>query len=628
MVKRINILDENTSNKIAAGEVVERPASVVKELIENCIDANAKNITIEVRDGGTSLIKITDDGTGIYPDDIEKAFMAHATSKIRNTDDIFAIKSLGFRGEALPSIASVSKIQIRSKCRELDSGIQLNIEGGEVIDKTETACADGTIIEVNDLFYNVPARKKFLKSTSREMSLISDIVNRIAICYPEISFKLYNGTRKVLHTYGTGNLIDVLRTIYGKTICEQLIYFEEHNDIYSVYGYIGKEEISRGSRNNQSIFVNKRYVKDRKLTVAVENAFKSFSTVNKFPFFILFVESYPELIDVNIHPTKSEIKFKDDRTAFKIIFDTVHKALRNDVMDTFMEDISLVEEKKEYEDVSFLKEDEKVNLFNESVRKIENFTPQSVKEEVLEAVRNVSHDNYIIPESRTTEYIPQITEERVHYDINNAHKEDTNVEYNDTLIPKIPDLRVIGQFDKTYIIAEYNKTLFLIDQHAAHEKCLFENYYNKILNGSIEVQSLLVPELVELSCDDFSIFEENKDVFLGAGFVVEEFGDTTVSIKEVPYFLGKASSRSLFLEIIDNLRKLGSGITAEVKYNRIATKACKAAIKANDELNIDEMYALLEKMKYLDDPYHCPHGRPTIIKFSLNEIEKRFRRIV
>lgn len=624
MVKRINILDENTSNKIAAGEVVERPSSVVKELIENCIDAKAKNITIEVRDGGTSLIKITDDGTGIYPDDIEKAFMAHATSKIRNTDDIFAIKSLGFRGEALPSIASVSKIQIRSKCRELESGVQLNIDGGEITNKTETACADGTIIKVNDLFYNVPARKKFLKSTSREMSLISDIVNRIAICYPEISFKLYNGTKKVLHTYGTGNLIDVLRTIYGKNICEQLIYFEEHNDIYSVYGYIGREEISRGSRNNQSIFVNKRYVKDRKLTVAVENAFRSFSTVNKFPFFILFVESYPELIDVNIHPTKSEVKFKDDRTAFKIIFDTVHKALRDDVQGTFMEDIaSPVEEKKEYEDVSFLKEDEKINLFNDSVRKIENFTPESVKEEVLEAAKNISHDNYIIPEKRV-EYTSPIEEEKTHHDVKwYSYSRDNN-----EMIPKIPDLRVIGQFDRTYIIAEYNKTLFLIDQHAAHEKCLFENYYNKILKGSIEVQSLLVPELVDLSYDDFSIFEENKDVFLGAGFVIEEFGDTTVSIKEVPYFLGKALSRSLFLEIIDNLRKLGSGSTAEVKYNRIATKACKAAIKAHDELSMDEMYALLEKMKYMEDPYHCPHGRPTIIKFSLNEIEKRFRRIV
>ena len=346
-MKRINLLDEHTSNKIAAGEVVEKPASVVKELVENSIDAEAKNITIEIEEGGISLIRIIDDGLGIYKDDIKKAFMPHATSKIKNVEDIYSILSLGFRGEALASIASVSKVSLKSKIEEEDFGSEIVIEAGDILYTKEVGTNKGTIIEVKDLFYNVPARRKFLKSTSREGTLINDIVSRIALSHPDVSFKLYNNGKKTLHTYGTGNIIDVIRTIYGKSISDNIIYFESKEESVSLYGYIGKEEIARGSRNNQSIFVNGRYIKNKTIVAAMENSFKSFATVNKFPFFVLFIEVYPEFVDVNIHPTKAEIKFKDERALFKKVFDAVHKSFKEDIFNEFY----IPEEEKESKDI-------------------------------------------------------------------------------------------------------------------------------------------------------------------------------------------------------------------------------------------------------------------------------------
>ena len=334
-MNRINILNADTANKIAAGEVVERPSSVVKELVENSLDAGAKNITIEIQNGGESLIKIIDDGSGVHPEDVEKAFNPHATSKIRDTYDIFSINTLGFRGEALPSIASIARVDFKSKIADFDMGKELVISGGEKESLTDCSMNRGTQIEVRDLFFNVPARKKFLKTTARESALINDLVNRISLANPDVSFKLFNNNKKILNTYGNGKLIDVIRTIYGKSTAENLIYFEEHKDTASVYGFIGNDTLARASRNNQSLFVNKRYVKNRSLTVAVENAFRSFNVTGKFPFFVLFIDTYPELIDVNIHPTKSEIKFKDERFIFKLVFDAVHSAMREYVKDTF-----------------------------------------------------------------------------------------------------------------------------------------------------------------------------------------------------------------------------------------------------------------------------------------------------
>ena len=628
-MKRINILDEHTSNKIAAGEVVERPSSVVKELMENSIDADSKNITIEIEDGGISLIRIIDDGHGIHRDDIKKAFLPHATSKIKDVDDIYSIMTLGFRGEALASIASISKVSLKSKIEEDDFGSEIIIEGGEILSLTNTGTNKGTVIEVRDLFYNVPARKKFLKSISREGALITDIVNRIALSHPDKSIKFYNNGKKVLHTYGTGNLIDVIRTIYGKNISENLIYFESKEDSISLYGYIGKEEISRGSRNNQSIFVNGRYIKNKTIVAAVENAFKSFATVNKFPFFVLFLELYPEFVDVNIHPTKAEIKFKEDRGIFKKVFDSVHKAFKNEVFEEFyIPEEEKVEENKEneVEEIEFNINDlinETTEFKNEKIisKDLENISYEEVKkeEEIYNSLKSLN--NIVKPTISNNIDKPVVCEEKnkLDYITTNSIEEK---------IAKFPNLRVIGQFNKMYILAEYEDILYIIDQHAAHEKILFEKYLKNIEEGDIVVQKILVPILIDLTTDDFCFYEENLDVFSKAGFIIESFGGNTIAIKEVPYFLGKLDARNLFMNILDNIKSLGSGKTTEVKYNRIATLACKAAVKANNYLNESEMEKLVYDLRYIDDPFHCPHGRPVIIKFTNYDLDKKFRRIV
>ncbi len=326
-MNRINLLDQHTSNQIAAGEVVERPSSVVKELVENSIDAESKNITIEIEEGGISLIRVIDDGIGILNEDLKKAFLPHATSKINNIEDIYRINTLGFRGEALPSISSVSRVNMKSKTLDEDNGWEIYIEGGKVLYDGEIGTNQGTIIEVKDLFFNIPARKKFLKAASREAAMINDLIGRIALANPNITFTLFNNGKKVLQTYGTGKLIDSIRSIYSKNTANELLYFENSGDTVTVYGYIGKDSLARKSRNNQSIFVNKRYIKNRTLSVAVENAYKSFNTGDKYPFFVLFIEVYPELIDVNVHPAKSEIKFRNDKEVFSVIFSAIHKVL-------------------------------------------------------------------------------------------------------------------------------------------------------------------------------------------------------------------------------------------------------------------------------------------------------------
>lgn len=632
-MKRINILDEHTSNKIAAGEVVERPSSVVKELMENSIDAEAKNITIEIEEGGISLIRIIDDGNGIHKDDIKKAFLPHATSKIKDVDDIYSIMTLGFRGEALASIASIAKVSLKSKINDDEFGAEIVIEGGEIISLNDIGTNKGTILEVKDLFYNVPARKKFLKTISREGSLIGDIVNRIALSHPDISIKLYNNGKKVLHTYGTGNLIDVIRTIYSKNISDNLVYFESKEDPMSLYGYIGKEEISRGSRNNQSIFVNGRYIKNKTIVAAVENAFKSFATVNKFPFFVLFIELYPEFVDVNIHPTKAEIKFKEDRGIFKKVFDSIHKAFKNEVFEDFYipeEEMKDDVRKKDIEEIEFnINDITKIETESENKRIIhkdlEDLSYDEVRkeEELYKSLKELN--NYIKPSYSNYDNKPAIYEEKKEMNVTQNNDQKDNVTDK---AAKFPNLRVIGQFNKMYILAEYEDILYIIDQHAAHEKILFEKYLNNIEEGDIVVQQLLVPILIDLTTDDYCYYDENSEIFSRAGFIIENFGGNTISIKEVPYFLGKLDARNLFINILDNIKSLGSGKTTEVKYNRIATLACKAAVKANNYLNEVEMDKLIKDLRYIDDPFHCPHGRPVIIKFTNYDLDKKFRRIV
>lgn len=673
-MNRINILNADTANKIAAGEVVERPSSVVKELVENSLDAGAKNITIEIQNGGESLIKIIDDGSGVHPEDVEKAFNPHATSKIKDTYDIFSINTLGFRGEALPSIASIARVDFKSKVSDFDMGKELIISGGEKESLTDCSMNRGTQIEVRDLFFNVPARKKFLKTTARESALINDLVNRISLANPDVSFKLFNNNKKILNTYGNGKLIDVIRTIYGKSTAENLIYFEEHKDTASVYGFIGNDTLARASRNNQSLFVNKRYVKNRSLTVAVENAFRSFNVTGKFPFFVLFIDTYPELIDVNIHPTKSEIKFKDERFIFKVVFDAVHSAMREYVKDTFTipeeeekkfealkeeviqesldKEISTLEKLKEninYK-VSEDKRKEEIYSYNPSkdykakteVNIPVDFLSKENQEESFSINNSLENNDFKeVSTKREISYDPILIKnelkdkvsENTYDSLDSSDYKCNKNEYGNSIEEiiyreaKFPKLRVIGQFNKTYILAEYDSTLYLIDQHAAHEKILFKKYSSDIAKKKVEIQPLMIPLVVTLPTEDYLYYDENKEIFEKAGFKISDFGDNSIRIEEVPYFLDKLNPTELITSMINNLKKMGTGETVEVKYNKIASMSCRAAVKANDVLSILEMENLIEDLRYINDPFHCPHGRPTIIKFTSYELDKKFKRI-
>lgn len=642
-MNRINILDEHTSNKIAAGEVVERPSSVVKELVENSIDANSKNITIEIEDGGTSLIRVIDDGVGIHNLDIEKAFLPHATSKIKTVEDIYSIDTLGFRGEALPSIASVSKLTFKSKPYGCDFGKEIILEGGEKISLSDIGMNNGSLIEVKDLFFNVPARRKFLKSNSREGSLISDIVLRIALSNPNVSFKLFNNGKKILHTYGDGNLNNVIRNIYGKSISENVLNFNFESETLKIYGYIGKEIIAKGSRNNESIFVNNRYIKNKTIVAAVENAFKSFSTVNKFPFFVIFIDLLPDSIDVNIHPTKAEIKFKDERFIYKKVFDIIHETLKEDIFNSFSIENKpvnkeIIEEIKLDLDIENTINKESAisnNKFEHSINDIyKNITIQDVtlEEDLYNKLKEINRNNN--SESLNNETVHE--NNNINYFIkdnkstssSNSVINDDNLQGSKINSAKFPDLRVIGQFSKTYILAEYLDTLYIIDQHAAHEKIIYEKYIKDIESNDIIVQQLLIPCIIDLSLDDYECYKENISIFTNAGFIIDEFGGNTIAIKEVPYFLGKLDTKNFLLSIIDNLKNLGSGKTTEVKLNKIATIACKAAVKANDYLTQIEMEKLISDLRYIDNPFNCPHGRPIIIKFTEYELNKKFRRII
>jgi DNA mismatch repair protein MutL len=637
---RINILEMETSNKIAAGEVVERPSSVVKELVENSIDAGSKNIIVEIYDGGQKSIKVIDDGDGIHVDDIEKAFLPHATSKIKYVEDIYSIHTLGFRGEALPSIASVSRTVLKSRTAESSFGMEISQCAGDMLHLKEIGCNVGTTIEVNDLFFNVPARQKFLKTPQREAALISDILSRLALANNEISFKLLNNDKKVLATFGSTNVCDSIRYIYGKEVVDNITSFEKYNDIMSVHGYIGNAEISRGSRNRQSIFVNRRYIKSPLITAAVENAFKSFLTVHKFPFFVIYLDIFPEFIDINVHPQKTEIKFQQDKSVFKLVFDAVHTAIGNSLRGNF----NIPEENNE-------NDSEKKTLRNEIYDFNRIVIDEKDKVELEKSVQIPIDFNYKVGKTERDNY-----DELRYSDSNDSvasrdgYSENTNNLANDSVahnvkesyddnydkvtspqeiskVSKFPELRLIGQFNKTYIIGEAYNELYLIDQHAAHEKVLFEKYKIDIINCEVLSQILLTPLVIELRHDDYIYYNENEAVFKNSGFDIVEFGENTISIREVPIILGKPDIKNLFNEILDNLKNMGTGKTIEIKYNRIASLACKAAVKANNQLTELEMNKLINDLRYIEEPFTCPHGRPTIIKITLNELEKKFKRI-
>lgn len=603
-MKRVNILDSSISNKIAAGEVVERASAIVKELVENSIDANAKNIIIEVLGGGRELVRVRDDGHGIHHDDIEKIFLPHATSKIKNEDDLYSIKSLGFRGEALPSIASVSKVFLKSRSEEFDCGMSIRIEGGQVLNKEECFCNIGTEVEIRDLFYNTPARLKFLKSESRETAIIRDVVTKLAISNYEISFEYICNGKEVFKTMGT-SLRDAIISIFGISTLERLFFIENNCEKLNIFGYIGDINFCKSSRNNQYLFVNNRIVKNKNLISSIENAYRNYITVNKFPFFILFINLDPSCIDVNIHPTKAEIKFEDEKMVYGFLYRTFVNEL-NDYLSN-----STLGQQKDLSDISSQYKNSNITTQIERTP----FTKSDIQAFIEK--RNNTNRESNVPYNLVT---------GKEFDMNHLEELKEDIKFEILEEDKFSDFKIIGQYNNTYIIGEWYDSLYIIDQHVAHEKILFEEFIKNIKNQTIARQ-LVMPIVLNLDQSEYTTYESNKECFEKCGFGIEDFGENSIVIREVPSEFKECDLKNLILEIIQNIDNFGSGTLEEVRYDFIATKACKSAVKANCKLSTEEIRILLSKLMKLHNPFTCPHGRPIIIKFSLYEIEKMFKRV-
>lgn len=607
----VKLLDNQTINKIAAGEVVEKPASIVKELVENSIDAGSNEITVEIEGGGINLIRISDNGNGIYKDDLDLAFLRHATSKIESHNDLNSINTLGFRGEALASIASISKVEMISRTKEETTGYKIYLEGGRLIEKQEAGAPLGTTITVKSIFYNTPARLKFLKSESREGIYITDLMQNLAFSHPEISFKYKSKGKMVFATKGDGDLKSVILSIYGRETASNLIEVKYSADIISISGFIGNSSISKSSRNYQSIFINGRYVKNKTTLAAVEQAYKSMLTINKFPLYVLHIYTNPEFIDVNVHPSKLEIKFQDEQLIFKAIYHCIRESLIS---------ISPIMEANNKDGVKTYAD----NIHGENLiqQKID------IKDDISYKKPQIIDKNYnTIYDSFNNKAISNKTDRQ--FVINERADTGKTIKIDSALInktPKFGPLAVVGQVHFTYIVAEGADEMYLIDQHAAHERVYYESYINEFKNSSLQSQNLIAPIVIELTFDKKQLVLENLDFLKRTGYEIDDFGGNSIALRCVPMIYGTPDRRELFLEIIENM-DIKNKELVDIIDKVIYTMACKSAIKAGDKLNYTEMIELIEKLRYCDNPYTCPHGRPTIIKMSYTELEKKFKRI-
>ena len=687
MGKYINILDDLTINKIAAGEVVERPSSVVKELLENAIDSGATQVVVDITDGGKKCIKISDNGGGILSSEVEKCFLRHATSKIKSIDDLFDLYSLGFRGEALASISAVSNIEMVTKTKEEMIGTKIVLSGSKIIKKEPVGTKDGTTITVKDLFFNTPVRAKFLKSTHAETINISDLINKLAIGNPNVRLKYINNSKLMLNTPGDNKLISVIRSIYGKEITDNLIEVDYEDEKIKISGYIGNNNIYRSNKNLQHIYINKRFVKSKVILDAINESYKSIIPINKFGVCFLNIKINPSEIDVNIHPTKLEVKFQDEKEVYIKIRDVIKNKLLNisligkyksyDSSENYVQNkLNQIEENKtEVQNINIAKNIEyKVKENNEyenkdqeaiKINEREDLSTFKSFKEALEEKNHIDkskedlHDNISYSESLNNNNYDRIHEEEqsdyysnMGYIENNIKESKYNdidkkleeistqasfLEEQDDMLDKIvdnsqnahfraSDFKVIGTILNTYIVLEKGTSMYLLDQHAAHEKVLYEEYMTKFKNQNIDMQMLLDPIVIELSSVDMLDVEKNLNLFMKFGFEIEIFGDNHIMVRGVPNIFGVAQSEKFIFQIIDNIGDLESSY--DLKMDKIASMSCRAAIKANDKIHFDEINSLLLKMEKCENPYTCPHGRPSMVEISKKEIEKMFKRIM
>ncbi len=613
----IKLLENNIINKIAAGEVVERPASVVKELMENSIDAGATSVTVEIAGGGIDLIKVTDNGKGIPENEVKTAFLRHATSKLRKIEDLDDILTLGFRGEALSSIAAVARVEMLTKTDNSELGTKIIINGGKVEKEESSAANTGTVFTVKNLFYNTPARRKFLKKAAVEGGYVSEAVQRIALGHPEVAVKYINNGNVVLQTSGNNDIKAAVLYIFGRSIAREMLNVNYSKSGYHVEGIIARPELSRGNRGYEYFFINGRYIKSSVVTEAIEDAYKGRLTIGKFPVFMLNMTVPSSTVDVNVHPTKLEVRFSDDSLIYDIMYDAVFKTLKDT---NLIPNVGWDRDKKiKAEPIKQIKLDE-----NNDDISYDSISYNDVpKRHTIVFADSKSKENAI---SKAIDKVYSDTKAKEIKILNNVLSDNAKKVVSDKK-PFFDNYRIVGQIFGTYWIIEQSNSMYIIDQHAAHERALYEEFIEKFKSSSPSSQRLLQPIAVDLTEKEKVILEENKTLLEDFGFEIEEFGRGNYALKAVPYIFDSPGNVSFFTEIIDALEDKNIKSIYDTKEDAIATMSCKAAVKGNDRLSYSEAQALIQKILKLENPFSCPHGRPTVIEMTRYELEKKFKRI-
>ncbi len=612
---RIELLSQETIDQIAAGEVVDRPSSVVKELVENAIDSGATAITVEIKDGGTSFIRVSDNGCGIPKDQIKVAFLRHSTSKIRDAKDLLSIHSLGFRGEALSSISAVSRMEMITKTADELTGYHYVIEGSREVTLEEIGAPDGTTFLVHSLFFNTPARKKFLKSNTTEGNYIQEIMEHLAISHTEIAFSFLSNEKEKLHTVGNGNLRDVVYQIYGKEMTQAILPVDFSGESFHCHGFIGEPRVNRGNRNYENFFVQGRYVKSGILSKAVETGYQGFVMQHQYPFCILFFEFEDAQVDVNVHPSKMEVRFNNQQDIFLSVEHAVSKRLLN------REDIAEVPivEEEEATDFSSIYQvetplvsetPEVLPETKEPVKIKPSFEPflKQTMEDAKSSFEAIKEKEVVLAEEKPAEIV---------YEQQTFLTEESR-----------PQFKIIGQVFDTYWIIEFQEKMYVIDQHAAHEKVLYERTMKTLENHTMTSQMVSPPIIVSLSAVEQEAYERCADAFTKLGFQIEPFGGREYQITGVPGNLFSIDAKALFMDMINQCLDYKPTDTSELILERVASMSCKAAVKGNNHLTYAEIEELIAELLTLDNPYHCPHGRPTIISMTKYELDKKFKRIV
>ena len=590
-MSKIKIMDELLSNKIAAGEVVERCVSIVKELVENSIDAKSTDIKIYLKEAGIREIKIIDNGIGMDKDDAILAFQSHATSKLYTADDLFNINSLGFRGEALPSIASVSEVVLKTSQNNV--GTMVHIKGGKILKTSKCEALEGTSITITNLFYNTPARLKHLASIYSELAHITNYMNKIALSYPDIKFTLVNDEKELLATSGSNNLLKVINSIYGIDITKKMLHVSAENDDYQVEGYISMPEVNRASRNYITTLVNGRVVRNTSLNKCINDAYSNFKEDTRYPIVVLKINTDPSLIDVNIHPSKLDIKFSNFEDLKQMIYNMIQSAIRKKILIPKIE--TKIEEETTYENIS-------LNLNRNTVKESDN-----IDEEYKKRLNDLVNFNYDTEENNILEYVEDVKEEK----------------------DKLPELYPASLVLGTYIVCENENGVYLIDQHAAQERINYEKYSYELSHPNSNTIDLLVPIVIELPMNEFLIIKKNIDIIKNLNINIEEFGASSYRITSHPTWFPQNNPdiviRNIIDQVIDNEKNFD---LAKFNKNLAATIACKASVKGNTRITIHDMESIIDQLRKCNNPFNCPHGRPTIIEFTKYELEKMFKRSI